>query len=91
MVGNLTLCKELGVVQASFDTAEATITIPVPTELIKVKTGSKIEPSQGTFGASITAAPSAFFTMNSFPMDKMTVTETFVVASGKKAKKGKKK
>jgi hypothetical protein len=87
---SVTLCKELGVVQASFDSSEATITIPVPAELIHAKPGSKIEPGQSIFGGSISAAPSAFFTMNSFPMDTLAVTETFVVASGKKAKKKKK-
>jgi hypothetical protein len=76
---NVTLCEELGIVQAAFDTAEATITIPVPLELIGAKKGSKIGPGTNIFGGSISAMPTAFFTTNSFPLDFMTLTETYVV------------
>lgn len=84
-------CEELALIEAAFDSAEGTITIPVSLEALGAKPGSKIEPMNGTFDASITAAPSAFATYGAFPMDKMIMDKTFVVASGKKAKKPKKK
>ncbi len=76
---NVTLCKELGIVQAEFDAGKATITIPVPLELINAKPGSKIEPGTNIFGGSISAAPSAYFTSSVMPLDTMLVTKTFVV------------
>ena len=82
---NLVTCEELGIVEAVFDAAEATITIPVSLELLKAKHGSKIAPEAGIFGGTISAAPSAILTYGDFPMDVMVVTETFVVsAKGKK-------
>ena len=76
---NVTTCKEIGVVQATFDAAESTITIPVPLALIKAKKGSKISPAANIFGGSISAAPAAFVTSNNFPLDTMTTLKTFVV------------
>lgn len=78
---NVTLCKELGIVQATFDAAKATITIPVPLELINAKHGSKITPGTNIFGGSISAAPAAYFTSSAMPLDTMTLTKTFVVSA----------
>lgn len=78
---NVTLCKELGIVKAEFDAAKATITIPVPLELINAKHGSKIGPGTNIFGGSISAAPSAYFTSSAMPLDTMLVTKTFVVSA----------
>jgi len=75
---NVTTCEELGIVQATFDAAAGTITVPVPATLIGAKKGSKITPGTNIFGGSISAAPAAFLTYGSFPMDTLTVTKTFV-------------
>jgi hypothetical protein len=84
---NLVTCEEVGIVQATFDAAESTITIPVPLEVLGAKHGSKIAPESGIFGGTISAAPSAFLTYGDFPMDNMVATKTFVVsAKGKKKK-----
>jgi hypothetical protein len=76
---NVIVCKELGVVHATFDAAKATITIPVPAALIKAKPGSKIGPAAATAGGTITVSPSAFFTYTGGPFDYMNVTKTFKV------------
>ncbi len=75
---NFTICEELANVQAIFDPAEATITVPVPMEAIKAKPGSKIAGTMGTF-SMVNAAPAAFATYGSFPMDGLITTKTFVV------------
>jgi hypothetical protein len=75
----LTFCQELALIQATFDPATATITIPVPLEALKAKKGTKILPGTNIFGGSISAAPSAFLTSGNFPMDTLTVTKPFVV------------
>lgn len=75
----LTLCEELAKVQGIFDAAEGTITVPVPAAAIKAKPGSKITAGTGTFGGTISAAPSAFFTNGTMPMDLLIVTKTYVV------------
>ena len=76
---NVTTCEEVGVVQGVFDAATATITIPVPLDLIGAKKGSKITPAANIFGGAISAAPAAFLTSGNFPMDTLSVTKTFVV------------
>lgn len=76
---NLTVCEELAKVQAVFDPAAATITIPVPVDALGAKPGSKISGIAGTFGGTISAAPSAFLTSDSMPMDLMVTTKTFVM------------
>lgn len=81
---NVTICKELGIVEAVFDAAKATITIPVPMELIGAKPGSKITGGTNIFGGSISATPAAFVTSSAMPLDTLTVLKTFVVMSGKK-------
>jgi hypothetical protein len=83
-VGSVTVCEELGLVEAVFDAAEATITIPVPLKLMNAKPGSKIGPGTNIFGGSISAAPSAYFTSSAMPLDTLSVTKTFKVPAGKK-------
>jgi hypothetical protein len=75
----LTFCEEFALIQATFDPAEGTITIPVPLEAIKAKKGSKIAPGTNIFGGTISAAPSAYLTNSAMPMDTLAITKTFVV------------
>jgi hypothetical protein len=75
----LTFCEELAKIQAAFDAAAGTITIPVPVDALGAKPGSKIVGGIGTFSATISAAPSAFLTYGSFPMDGLITTKTFTV------------
>ena len=75
----VTTCEEIGLVQATFDAAAGTITIPVPAALIKAKPGSKITPATNIFGGSISAAPAAFLTSSAMPIDTLVVTKTFTV------------
>ncbi|HYO61766.1 MAG TPA: hypothetical protein VEU29_07695 [Actinomycetota bacterium] len=75
----LTVCEELAKVQAVFDPAAATITIPVSVDALGAKPGSKISGVAGTFGGTISAAPSAFVTSDSMPMDVMVTTKTFTL------------
>lgn len=76
---SVTVCEEIGVVQAAFDAAAGTITIPVPLELIGAKKGSKITPGVGLFGGTVEAAHSAFLTSAAGPADALTVLKTYVV------------
>ena len=76
----LVLCEELAKIQAIFDSAAATITIPVPVEALGAKPGSKITGAMGTFDSTISAAPAAFLTYGTFPMDGLLTTKTFVVS-----------
>jgi hypothetical protein len=76
---NLTVCEELANVQAVFDAAAGTITVPVPMAAIKAKPGSKITGVPGTFGSTISAGPSAFLTSSAMPLDGLMTTKTFVV------------
>ena len=72
-------CKVHGVVNATFDATAATITIPVPLELVSAKIGSKVGPMAGTFGA-IYAAPGVLVTQNALPHDSIPmVTKTVVL------------
>ncbi|MEA2452303.1 MAG: hypothetical protein QOG04_1013 [Actinomycetota bacterium] len=75
----LTFCEELDVVQATFDAATASITIPVSLEALGAKPGSKIVGAIGTFSAMITASPAAFLTSSGFPMDGLITLKTFTV------------
>lgn len=83
-VGTTIVCEELGIVHATLDAAEGTITVPVPLELIGAKPGSEIGPGVTDFGESVAAVPSAFFSLLDGPKDTMPVTKTFRVPSGKK-------
>ena len=77
---NVTICEEIGIVQAVFDAAKKTITVTVPLEMLGGKPGSKITPGTNIFGGSISATPSAFFTSSAMPLDTLTVTKTFKVS-----------
>jgi hypothetical protein len=76
-------CQEVGLVNATFDAAAGTITIPVGLDVIGAKPGSKISPGVSSFGPSIYASPQANVSSASLPSDTLTVTGTFVVSSGK--------
>ena len=76
---NVTTCEEIGIVTAVFDAAAATITIPVPLELMNAKPGSKIAPGTNIFGGSISAAPAAFVSSSGAPLDTLVVLKTFTV------------
>ena len=76
---NLTICDELAKVQAVFDAEAATITIPVSVDALGAKPGSKIVGAPGTFGGTISAAPSAFVTSSDMPMDQLFTMKTFVL------------
>ena len=80
----LTTCEELAIAPGAFDAATGTITVTVPLEAIGAKPGSKINPDVNIFGGTISAAPSAWVTNGTMPMDTLAVTKSFVVASGKK-------
>jgi hypothetical protein len=92
---NITVCDEVGIVQAAFDAGEGTITIPVPLELMKAKAGSKIGPGTSDFtsqlGGNLVALPTAFFAFTLFPADGITIDKTFTVPGGKAKGKKKKK
>jgi hypothetical protein len=68
-------CKVHVVVNATYDSAAGTITIPVPMDAIGAKLGSVIGPNGGTFGA-LYAAPGALVTTNSLPYDAIALTKT---------------
>ena len=78
------ICDELGVVQATFDPAASTITIPVPLEMMGAKAGSKIGPgtSDGGYLGSVFSTPTAFYSLGNFPHDGLTVLKTFKVPKG---------
>jgi hypothetical protein len=81
---NVTTCDEVGIVQATFDPADGSITIPVPAALIKAKKGSKITPATSSFtsgaGGNVVAIPSAFLSVNNTSqLDAMAVTKSFKV------------
>ncbi len=87
--GNVTVCKEIGLVRARFDVAAKTITVPVPTTLIKANPCSAITAGTNIFGGSISAAPAAFVTSSLFPLDTMDLATDdqgnpvpFVIPSG---------
>ncbi|MFN2593664.1 MAG: hypothetical protein ABR579_02100 [Actinomycetota bacterium] len=75
----VTTCKELGIVQAVFDSSAKTITVPVPLALIHGKAGSKIGPGTNLFGGTISAIPAAFLSSSAMPLDVLTATKTFTV------------
>ena len=81
---NVTTCEEVGIVQATFDAASSTITIPVPAAIINAKKGSKITAGSSSFtsgaGGNIVSSPSAFLSINNpAQLDAMIMTGTFVV------------
>lgn len=78
--GGLGECNLVATVQATFDGASSTITIPVPLEALKAKPGSKIGPgTNSVFGSTIYASPAAVTANANGPHDTMVATKTFVV------------
>lgn len=79
----LVVLHERGLVYATFDAETATISIPVPLELIDARPGSKIEPGVGIFGnnfdGNVMSRPAAWFTPAQFPVDVLRTKRTFVV------------
>jgi hypothetical protein len=79
--GTAVTCEEVGLVNATFDAATGTITIPVPLELLGAKPGSKI--INGTQGGSgftgVWAIPSAWVSQSSLPLDDLIPVKTYVV------------
>jgi hypothetical protein len=77
-------CNLVATVQATFDVASSTITIPVPLAALKGKPGSKIGPgTNSVFGSTIYATPAAGTANANGPHDTMVATGTFVVPKGK--------
>lgn len=72
-------CEELAKVNATFDAATATITVPVPMKAIKAKPGSKIAPAASALGGSVYSAPAAFVSNAALPHDTLTITKTYKV------------
>ncbi len=72
-------CFLLGIFQATFDPATATITIPVPLEAVKAKPGSKIGPGVSTLGGSVYAAPAALVSYGDLPNDTMTILKSYTI------------
>ena len=76
-----TVCTEEGIVHASFDVDEATITIPVPLKMLGARPGSKIVAANSFFGG-IMAMPSAFGSLRRGPSDQMFPRKPFVIPRG---------
>lgn len=74
-------CEELGIVEATFDPAESTITIPVPLELIGAKPGSKLAAatSDAAFLGQVAAITSAYYSVANEPHDGITITKVYKV------------
>lgn len=78
--------SERAVVYATFDAATATISVPVPLELIDAGPGSRIGPGVSYFAnahdGNVIASPAAWFTPANFPVDVLRTKRTFVVPRG---------
>lgn len=74
---NVTTCKEIGLVTGTFSPGTRTITIPVPSSLLKLGPCSVIAGGPNLFGGSISANPAAFFSSSAAPLDAMEVLGTF--------------
>lgn len=79
--GNVTLCEELALLHADFNSFARTITVDVPAELLQVEPCSVVGPGPNTFGGSISAAPSVYFTSSAMPMDTMFIDGEFQIPS----------
>ena len=79
--GAAVTCEEKGLVNATFDAATGTITIPVPLEMLGAKKGSKIatgsQPDSGFSG--IWAIPSAWASQASMPLDDLIPSKIYTV------------
>ncbi|MDQ3879271.1 MAG: hypothetical protein M3290_13120 [Actinomycetota bacterium] len=80
---NVTTCKELGIVHATFDASKGTISIPVPMDLIHAKPGSKIGGMAGDFssllGGPVYAVPATFLSESLYPADAIAALKTYTV------------
>lgn len=73
-------CQLVANVNATFDTAAGTITIPVPLEALGAKRGSVIGPGvSAQFGATIHASPAVVVQSGAGPHDAMTSSVSFVI------------
>jgi hypothetical protein len=72
-------CEEVGLVHGVFDAATATITIPVPLEVLEAKPGSEIGPGVSLLGGSVYAAPAAMVTNASLPSDNLIILDTYTI------------
>ena len=78
--GSISDCTLLATVQATYDTAAGTITIPVPLEAIGAKPGSVIGPGVNqVFGATLYAVPAVVTAQAASPHDVMMAMGTFTV------------
>lgn len=76
---NLTLCQEFAKVEAAFDAASGTITVPVPLSALQTAAEQDcfgIAAGTNIFGGFLSAAPSAFLTSGAMPMDFMEASFT---------------
>lgn len=80
--GNVTTCKEIARVKATFDAATGSITIPVPTTVLKAQPCSKIEGGPNIFGETISATPAAYVSSSLAPLDTLLVEQIFQIPSG---------
>ena len=78
---NVVTCEEIGLVNATFDVASGTITIPVPMELLGAKPGSVIAHGvqPGSNFAGVWAIPSAWASQGDMPLDEMIITKPYTV------------
>lgn len=79
--GTAVTCEEIGLVNATFDAAAGTITIPVPLEMLGAEPGSKIinGTQAGSGFTGVWAIPSAWASQSSMPLDDLMPLKTFVV------------
>ena len=79
--GAAVTCLEIGLVNATFDVAAGTITIPVPLELLGAKTGSKITNGiqAGSNFSGIWAISSAWASQGNMPLDELILTKTYTI------------
>ena len=79
--GTAVTCEEIGLVNATFDAATGTITIPVPLAMLGAKKGTKIasgtQPGSGFAG--IWAIPSAWASQASMPLDDLIPAKIYTV------------
>jgi hypothetical protein len=84
VVGSVNQCTELGIVQATFDSIAATITIPVPLSLLGVTTCTDIVPDVNTSfpDASLVSMESAFVSTNNGPVDYLSLYDEMDIPVG---------
>lgn len=74
-------CEEIGLVKGTFDSASATITVPVPMELLGAKPGSVVAHGMqpGSNFAGVWAIPSAWASQGDMPKDEMLITKPYKI------------